>query len=65
MSLLNKAGLLKLIQSGKGFTMDDIANEFRVILKELSNQELNEHLGHKKTKFHLTQTIVMDMALRL
>lgn len=48
MSILNKKELLKLIQSGKGFTMDDIANEFKVILKEVieeaSNQELNEHL---------------------
>lgn len=34
--------------------MDDIANEFRVILKEFieeaSNQELNEHLGYEKNE---------------
>lgn len=42
MSLLNKAELLKLIQSGKGFTMDDIANEFRVILKEFIEEASNQ-----------------------
>lgn len=54
MSILNKKELLKLIQSGKGFTMDDIANEFKVILKEVieeaSNQELNDHLGYEKNE---------------
>jgi transposase-like protein len=52
MDILNRDNLRKAIREGKFTSIDDVANEFKSILKEVlqesAEEELTEHLGYDK-----------------
>jgi len=52
MSLINHEELKRQLESGELTSLDDIAKEFKNILKEViqtaSQEELNSHLGYDK-----------------